>query len=198
MTCNLGKPYISFQVKVHISRLSQLLSLRHSPKMDPTPTTLRVAALASTSMALGTAGIILSISTFTTPILSDINRDPETKPKLALKNMRDLFSTGSHFIPQLSVVSAAGYAYLAYFLPAKRQEYSIAAGAVASILPFTTLVMWPIANRRLKELGDKAREGRNASEAETEELFSSFGWLNTVRAGLMGAGGVIGLWTALA
>jgi hypothetical protein len=65
--------------------------------------------------------------------------------------------------------------------------------------------MYPLANKRLCELDDLAKRS-TADKAEIDgpkrtaellALLKKFERLNVIRASLLGAGGLVGLWTAL-
>jgi len=46
-------------------------------------------------------------------------------------------------------------------------------------------------------LGKTEREGTEEEERQVKELLGKFGWMNASRAALIGAGGLVGLFTAL-
>ncbi|KAK4959533.1 hypothetical protein LTR66_010507 [Elasticomyces elasticus] len=158
------------------------------------------ADILSTTTALLTSGAILSISLFEIPNLLS------TPSTTSLPQLRALFSRGSHVVPPAASASLAIYAWLAYHADRaghldRRNGYVAAAVGVASIMPFTTLVMLPAANGRLIEMEEnRKRRGGEVSggeEREEKELLRRFWWMNTVRGLLMGVGGVVGIWTAM-
>lgn len=161
-------------------------------------------------------------------------------------------------MPQASLLSSAGFAYLAYnSLPSntrtiaqllriasnspKTNGFLIAAALAMSIGPFTAFVMIPTNFRLIKmneELGgsrsaesarqNKTKAGDRSAEdsvyskgeaseftdlsgpqtktkqdsskeqdEEVRQLLGKFAAMNAVRAVLIGAGGIVGLWTAL-
>ncbi|GAA5918462.1 hypothetical protein JCM6882_005141 [Rhodosporidiobolus microsporus] len=164
--------------------------------MSTTSTSL-VAVLAP-ALALPLSGAILSLSYSSTPLFLSLTRTASVSS--SLREVRSLFSSGSHIFPQVASVSAALFSFLAYSLPEKRKAYGAAAALVASILPFTVLLMLPASNQRLIDLNDLAKKDKDAVEGkrgEVEGLLKTFGRLNAVRAVLVAAGGVVGLGAAL-
>lgn len=204
-------------------------------------------------ISLIAAGGIASLSLFDIP---ELQAQPASR---SLPSIRFLFSRGSHIFPAASVLSTAGFAFLAYSaLPPQLQALSqlfrlsangtivtgyLAAAALAmSIAPWTSIVMVPT-NFRLIEMNEQKGGERSAASAragdpnrkrgtaldsvngegqapqftdlsgpqtktksdttetedkEAQELLGKFGQMNMVRAVLIGAGGIVGLLTALA
>jgi hypothetical protein len=161
------------------------------------PPPVQLAALLAPSIGLPLSGAILSLSYYSTPILRAANT--QSTP-LSLQQLRSLFSSGSHIFPQLASLSAAFFGYLAYSLPHQRSSYLLAAATVASILPFTVVVMLPASNQRLIDLDELAKKDKDAVKkrsGEVDAMLARFGKLNAVRAVLVAAGSVLGLWTTL-
>lgn len=214
------------------------------------PRTSTVLSLLTISTALIASGGIATLTLFDIPIFKS---QPASR---SLPSTRWLFSRGSHIFPAASVISASGFAYLAYSsLPAVTSRipvrellthgrvpgYILAALLTMSIGPWTTLVMVPT-NFRLIEINERIggsrseesaktqagsgktktaeesvdgkddvsqfkdlsgpmertdRQATKEEEQEVRELLGKFGWMNGVRALLMGLGGMVGLWTAL-
>ncbi|GAA5833103.1 hypothetical protein JCM11251_006517 [Rhodosporidiobolus azoricus] len=161
---------------------------------------LRLAAIAAPALALPLSGGILSLSYSSVPLFLALSRTASVSS--SLREVRSLFSSGSHIFPQVASLSAFLFSYLAYFYPSKRKEYTVAASLVASILPFTTAVMLPASNQALIDLDELAKKGNKelveGKRVEVEALLRRFGWLNAVRAVCVAAGGIVGLKAALA
>ncbi|GAA5997129.1 DUF1772 domain-containing protein [Rhodotorula paludigena] len=154
------------------------------------------------SVTLATAGGIASLSYSSVPLLSSLAKRASVPDSLA--DLRALFSSGSHVFPQLASLAAAHFASSAYSssaASAARTGYSLAAGLTASILPFTVAVMLPAVNAKLIELDERVNKKKDAarepSQDEVVTLLRKFGAYNAVRAALIGAGGVVGVWTAV-
>eukprot|EP01111_Echinosteliopsis_oligospora_P004490 TRINITY_DN1732_c0_g1_i2.p1 TRINITY_DN1732_c0_g1~~TRINITY_DN1732_c0_g1_i2.p1 ORF type:complete len:174 (-),score=42.53 TRINITY_DN1732_c0_g1_i2:22-543(-) len=157
--------------------------------------TVFLAEIVGIGGSLFISGVIFSLSAFTVPILIS---SPTT---CSLANLRWMFSRGSHFIPQVAMVSAGAFVYLAY-ISAEFHRLSFLAAAISTfgIGPFTR-VMLPT-NQKLKDINAEEKKGKDGVEKaggskEVERLMRKFGAMNYVRAGLTGAGGLIGLATAL-
>ncbi|WVF71766.1 hypothetical protein IAT40_006574 [Kwoniella sp. CBS 6097] len=163
-----------------------------------TPVVAQTARFLGPFIASSTAGSILTLSYYSIPIIRSTSTEHSTKT--ALHQLRALFSSGSHVFPPLSMAATTCYAISAYFDPAKRAGYVLAALGSIGIAPFTTLIMLPAANQRLIDLDEKAKKGELEGvkgSQEVDELLKSFEWLNAVRAGIMAVGATVGLWTAL-
>ena len=138
-------------------------------------TTLSIKT-ASIAISLIASGGIASLSLFDIP---ELQAQPASR---SLPSIRWLFSRGSHIFPQASVLSSAGFAYLAInAIPAGRtvtsilnlanngskvNSYLAAAALTFAIGPFTAMVMIPT-NFRLIELNERkggARSERSAKE----------------------------------
>lgn len=168
-----------------------------------------LAQILAPSIALTTSGGILALSYYTSPILRSITRLPHPGlTAFALKELRALFSSGSHVFPQLAMASTAVSLYLAWAIPGSRTGYTAAATGALSIAPFTVFIMVPACNARLIDLDKQAKgdedgmrdEGEGNVEQRGEEvraLLSEFEKLNAIRAGLLALGGLAGIWTAM-
>ncbi|WVR07330.1 hypothetical protein IAU60_004371 [Kwoniella sp. DSM 27419] len=155
------------------------------------------ATLAGPAIACGTAGAIVCLSYYSIP---NIRSTSQLSTKIALHQLRSLFSSGSHVFPPLAMAASAAYGLCAYAIPQKRLGYIIAAAGSIGIAPFTTLVMVPAANGRLIKLDEKAKKGDFdgvKGSSEVESLLKSFEWLNGARGLIMAVGGLAGLYTAL-
>ena len=107
----------------------------------------------------------------------------------ASRQYQRLFSIGARTAPPLMLASTISYSYLAFAsrnfapdfnflgIPAKMALYASAAALILSTIPFTTLVMHPGVNDRLRELaGAVEREGKvNVREGELEGCGGSGG-----------------------
>lgn len=185
-----------------------------------TSTPILLAQTLATTTTLLTAGTILSLSVFDSPLLASTARStksPLPSPASTLPAIRFIFSRGSHLIPQSATVASSLYLYLWYSSPSgvsnasvtllarllgvqisQRTGYLIAAVLSASIMPMTG-IMLPAANQRLRELAALEERGRG-EEVDREELkvmVQRFGWLNAIRGGLMALGGLVGVVTLL-
>jgi len=165
--------------------------------------TLRDAAVAATylgpAIALPTAGAILCLSYYAVPIIRSTSTELSTK--VALHQLRSLFSSGSHVFPPAAFAATSCYALAAYAIPSKRLGYILAAAGCIGIAPFTTMVMVPVVNGRLIELDEKAKRGGIQGEKaspEVDTLLKTFERVNAVRAGIMAVGGLTGLYMLMA
>lgn len=81
----------------------------------------------------------------------------------------------------------------------KVNGYLAAAALTMGIAPYTMFVMLPT-NMQLIKMNEKGSEkaAKEDGDAKVDALLNKFGWLNISRASLTGAGGLVGLWTALA
>lgn len=167
------------------------------------------AQLLSISTAFLLTGASLAFSFFDIPNLID------SPAQRSLPQIRWLFSRGSHIFPQFAIASASAFVYLAVksvpsssswtsFLnltlnSTKVNGYLAAAALTMGIAPYTMFVMLPT-NMQLIKMNEKGSEkaAKEDGDAKVDALLNKFGWLNISRASLTGAGGLVGLWTALA
>jgi len=154
------------------------------------------------------SGSILSFSAFDVPQL----QNPGQATSSTLQNVRFIFSRGSHVFPYAATIAAGAFGLLAYMTPegpdfasiASPQEYQntkslywTAAASALSILPYTVFFMLPTANGPLKKMISKQEKGENVSDSAVKDMLDRFAWQNAIRGLLMGASGVVGLYTAL-
>lgn len=161
-----------------------------------TPEQLKIATLFAVSTSLALSGAIVATSAFATLPLKN------NPSYLSLRELRDVFSRGSHTIPPLATFATALYALLAYNAAHVQQRNGwIAAGVgTISIAPFTMWVMVPACNGKLIQADEEGERGleKIGGKQGLKTLLEKFDRLNYVRAALMGFGGLMGLWTAMA
>ncbi|KAH0361067.1 hypothetical protein KCU65_g8973, partial [Aureobasidium melanogenum] len=178
-----------------------------------TSTAISIARVLGPTISLATAGAILSISAFSTPLLSNNARSQSSEkpsPSSTLPAIRFIFSRGSHIIPESAAVAAANFGFLAYHAPSTvvnvlgmeigSRTGFIAAGLLSMAIGPITQIMLPICNNPLREMGEKERQGRGNEirEDELKDMVQKFEYLNYVRGAVILAGGVLGLAVATA
>ena len=139
------------------------------------------------------AGGNAALSYYAIPILIDGKTDLGS-----LQKLRKLFSSGSHILPQVAILSTGCFAYLAKNNQT-RDLYIAAAASTIAIGPFTTQYMVPTCNGYIIEAGKKGARGvaEVGGEEGLKDLFRRFALQNWIRVGMLAAGGSIGLYTAL-
>ncbi|KIW20370.1 hypothetical protein PV08_00945 [Exophiala spinifera] len=153
--------------------------------MDST-TVLRATSFLGVSSSIWLSGISFSQSYLTIPLLVGIPSETST----AL--FKDLYYSGAKLIVPLALTSTLSTATAAYLDAEKRAGYAVAAAATISILPFTAAVMFPCIHR-LIAIADDAKVREKTQPGEVAGLLTQWKWMNYVRAGLSGVGGVVGL-----
>ncbi|CAD0114127.1 unnamed protein product [Aureobasidium uvarum] len=173
-----------------------------------TSTAISTAKVLGPTISLATAGVILSLSAFYTPLLSSSARSQSSEkpsPSSTLPAIRFIFSRGSHTIPQAAALAAANFGFLAYHAPSTVAKVLgmeigsragfIAAGVLSMAIGPITGIMLPICNNPLREMAEIERQGKGSQidEGKLKEMVKKFEWLNYVRGAVILAGGMLGL-----
>ncbi|KAJ9637569.1 hypothetical protein H2204_004718 [Knufia peltigerae] len=149
-------------------------------------TILRTTSILGLSSSLFVSGVSFSQSYLTIPLF--IGLPQETTTPL----FKDLYYSGAKLIVPLALTSTLSTATAAYLDVEKRTGYAVAAAATVSILPFTAAVMFKCIHR-LIAIADDAKVREKTQPGEVDGLLNQWKWMNFVRAGLSGVGGVVGL-----
>jgi len=158
--------------------------------------------------ALLASGSVLSFSVIDVPQY----QNPNQPTSATLQNIRFFFSRGSHVFPYAAAIAAGAFGTLAYLTPdgpdfasiASPREYQntktlywTAAASAFSIFPYTRFFMLPTANGPLKDMIAQQEKGESVSDSAVNDMLDRFAWQNAIRGLLIGASGLVGLYTAL-
>ncbi|KAL6243143.1 hypothetical protein RBB50_009694 [Rhinocladiella similis] len=149
-------------------------------------TILRATSFLGLSSSIWVSGISFSQSFLTIPLLLGLPSETSTPI------FKDLYYSGATLIVPLAVTSALSTATAAYLDAEKRTGYAVAAVATISILPFTAAFMFKCIHR-LIAIADDAKIREKTQPGEVDGLLTRWKWMNFVRAGMSGIGGVVGL-----
>lgn len=144
--------------------------------------------LAGTALSLFLSGAISSISLLTIPVVL-IQSSSDSQ---ALQFWKTIFDRGKIQGPVVATVAGVLHVSSSYLRSGSWREVSttrwLAAGATAAIVPFTLLVMEPLANGALVRAATSG-----VGKAGTRELIERWRVLNLIRSVLPLVGGVLGL-----
>ncbi|KAI1024604.1 hypothetical protein LB503_007175 [Fusarium chuoi] len=155
----------------------------------------------SISTALMASGGIATLTFFDVP---ELQSQPASR---SLPSIRWLFSRGSHVFPSASLLSTIGFIYSASSnnftgsgLGGARSEKA-AEGSASTGRSAWESVKGTDEGFEFADLSGPQEQTERESTAEEDkkvyELLERFRWLNLVRAVLIGAGGVVGLYAAI-
>ena len=146
----------------------------------------RNAAFIGGMSSLLLSGINFSASQLTLPILYRLPASTSTDV------FEELFYRGGWVIVPLTIISAVSTGLSAYYEPAQRTGYALAALASFASLPWTALIMRSTIMYLIK-LGHDERLRSKVEGKEVVSLLKRWKWMNNVRAGLAAIGGITGL-----
>ena len=153
--------------------------------MDNT-TLLRTTSLVGLTSSLFLSGIYFCSTQLALPLLSKLPIGTST-PRFA-----QLYHSGAAVVGPLVALSSLSFGTAAYLDSKKRTQYAIASAVVFASLPWTRFVMWSCI-QRLIAISEDVKLQEKVSATEVEGLFGQWGWMNLVRSGMAGVGGVLGL-----
>lgn len=190
------------------SKPFSLLKTTSHTKGTMTSTTtnmLKAAAFVAPVLSLSVASADLSYSLLFAPALLSTATAPSGSPSLALHQIRESFQIGQFIFPTSAGLAAALFGALAWACAPgshRRMMFIVAAALNVSIMPITTLYLFPKTNKRILQLEQKTKDASEKvvdtqHRQEVIELLKSFARINLVRGVLFWSGGALGLWTVL-
>ncbi len=153
-------------------------------------TVLRTTSLIGLTSSLFLSGIYFCSTQLALPLLHNLPIETST-PRFA-----QLYHNGAAVVGPLVALSSLSLGTSAYLDPKKRTQYAIAGAVVFASLPWTRFVMWA-GIQRLIAISEDVKLQQKVSTEEVAELFGQWGWMNLVRSGMAGIGGVVGLLLAV-
>lgn len=126
-------------------------------------------------------------------------------PELKVRQFKNLYETGKSIAPPMAILSAPGFAFLAYSsrnLAVKRfgvtpfALYTTAAVLLPLFVPFTLAVMEPGPNKMLLAWAREAEKGTDAKlevqGSEVDAELRTWVGMNAVRTGIAGTAALLG------
>ena len=154
--------------------------------IDP-KTALNTAKLISTGSSLFLTGYCMSFSWNTFPALYDV------KPQASVPAFKQIWGTAGSIVPPLTVLSTATSAYVAYYFPQQRREWTTAAVAMGLSVVWTGAFMMKSISR-LKAIGDNDAVIRKSEQnLEHRQLLISWVKRNWISVALQAVSGVVAL-----
>ena len=150
---------------------------------------LRATSLVGFSSSLFLSGIYFTSSQVALPILYGLPVATSTA------GFSTLYYRGFAVVGPLVALSSTCSGISAYLDSHKRVGYAIAGIATFATLPWTRFVMWN-GIQRLLAISADVKLQEKVQVADVEKLLDQWGWMNFLRAGMAGVGGVVALLVA--
>ena len=149
---------------------------------------ITVAKFLSVPTAFFLSGYSFSFSQSTVPLVYNQPASVSTQV------FKGVYYNGAAVVAPGALVSALGYAYLAYSVPEQRNLYATAGVITMGPLLFTRTVMNAGIQRLLKIGESAAEQGKADQTGEVANLLRSWVMQNWVRASLSLVAGMVGLY----
>ena len=154
--------------------------------IDP-KTAINTAKLISTGSSLFLTGYALSFSWNTFPALYDV------RPQMSAPVFKQVINSAGQIIPPFTLLSIATSAYVAYYHPQQRQEWTTAAIAMALTFPWTGLVMAKGTSRLQTIAMDEKVKRKSEQNLEHRQLLIRWVKQNWIIIALQAVSGVVAL-----
>jgi hypothetical protein len=154
--------------------------------VDP-KTAINTAKLLSAGSSFFLAGYCLSFSWNTFPAIYDV------RPQVSTPVFKQIWAAAGPIVPPLTILSTATSAYVAYYLPEQRREWTTAAVAMFLGVPWTGLVMWK-GITKLQTIADSdALKRKSEQNLEHRQLLIRWVKQNWIAVALQAVSGVVAL-----
>ena len=110
--------------------------------------------------------------------------------------LKGVFYEGAKVVAPGAIISAAGFAYLAYAVPRQRKFFASAAALTVAPLVFTRVVMFNGIQRALAISESAAEQAKADQTGEAAELLKAWVMQNWVRAALSFSAATVGLYAS--